>query len=168
MEKQDTKTEPFGIADIPDGFIDNYGRVKFELETNTIDGNDVPDIKNIETSDIKNALIIDAAIRGHSKRKISDTLKCSVTSVERHVYSSQGQSRLVEALEITQKSINTTLPLLVSQALVALEEVLNGGDVKKLQAVDRILSLHQRVSQMAHLSAQVVKKTQSAETLTIA
>jgi hypothetical protein len=152
--------EALGVTDLPDTFISNYGRVKFALELNAVDEN-VGVVEDIKPSDIKNALIIEAAIRGHSKRKISDTLKCSVTSVERHVYSSQGQARMVEALEITQVAINTTLPLLVSQALIVLEDVLNGGDAKKLQAVDRILSLHQRVVSMAHLSAPVVKQNRT-------
>ena len=37
-----------------------------------------------------------------------------------------------------------------------------GGDTKKLQAVDRIFSLHSRVERMAKLEAPIITKTQSA------
>ena len=163
--ENETETEnlaPLGVEVFPEGFKQKYGKVKIALEQNANDEN-TSEKSHIETADVKNAQIIELAIRGHSKRKISEVLKCSVTSVERHVYSSQGQLRLAQALETTQASIDTSLPLLVAQALVTLEDVLNGGDVKKLQAVDRILSLHSRIAQMAHLQAPVVKtsKTQT-------
>jgi len=102
------------------------------------------------------------AVRDMSKRIIAENLKCSIRSVESHVYSERGQAALQNTLELTNIAITTTLPLLMNVALVALEDVIKGGDTKKLQAADRIFSLHSRVERMAKLEAPIISKTQSA------
>ena len=159
MDEIEKFNTPLGVELLPDVFLEQYGRVKHALEV--IDENDTPHT-DVNSAELKHAQIMAMAVRGMSKRVIAENLKCSIRSVESHVYSEQGQAALQNALELTNIAITTTLPLLMNEALVALEDVIKGGDTKKLQAVDRVFSLHSRVERMAKLEAPIITKTQSA------
>jgi|688.fasta_scaffold1161694_1 hypothetical protein len=158
------ETEPLGVADLPDRFIDNYGRVKFALETLPEDGETVFEkITDLNLTHVRHNKIIEHAIRGLDKRTIANHLRCSVTTVEQNIYSERGQIRIIAALEESNKSIMSTLPTLMNEALLVLEDVLTkNGDPKRLAAVDRVLALHARVEKMAHLNAVKTTKNLNA------
>lgn len=163
MEKKTQQTEPLGIADIPDVWLDSYGKVKTILESLPNDDETVfEEITGGTPSHIRHNQIIEHAIRGLDKRTIANHLRCSVTTVEQNIYSERGQFRIIAALEESNKSIMGTLPTLMNEALLVLEDVLKkNGDPKRLAAVDRVLALHARVEKMAHLNA--IKQTKTVK-----
>jgi hypothetical protein len=157
--------EPLGISDLPDAWLDSYGKVKNILES-LPDGEETvfEEITDINLTHIRHNKIIEHAIRGLDKRTIANHLRCSVTTVEQNIYSERGQFRIIAALEESNKSIMSTLPTLINEALLVLEDVLTKkGDSKRLDAVDRIFALHARVEKMAHLTSIKTTKNMKSE-----
>lgn len=163
MENGTENIQVYGINDLPEAYVQQYGPVKLAIEQQNRMEN-ANENHLLKSGDVNFSNVMQAAVRGMSKRAIAAQMSLHERTVEKIIYSPAGQALLRATLADTNVITCSVVPTLAREAYSTLEECMLGrGDRTRLAAAEATLNLIARLEKMAAVTVDYkVKKSVTA------
>lgn len=111
-------------------------------------------MKKLNSRSIRNAVIIKGAVEAKPLTKIADELGVTINTVERAVFSDEGQAALRECLDTIESSINVQLPELLGLSIDNLKQILSfdsyASNSDRIKAAQTILTTSLKLSEISN------------------